>query len=211
MLTINSKMAKSSKDKGYRVFNWTLPAFRASDGTITCPMAGTCATGCYAQAGAYIWPVVSAAHQRNLDATRAPDFVRRMIDDVRTKRGQVVVRIHDSGDFYSLDYVKDWFAIMTATPEVRYYAYTKMVPMFQRLREQGVGLPANFTVIFSEGGKADAKIKTTDRHSRVFPDKASLDAAGYADASQDDTVAFGPNPKIGLIYHGAKSKSWTTS
>ena len=30
----------------------------------------------------------------------------------------------------------------------------------------------------------------------------------YIDASKDDSVALGPNNKIGLVYHGAKSKNW---
>jgi hypothetical protein len=53
--------------------------------------------------------------------------------------------------------------------------------------------------------------QTSMRHSRVFKDLQSLNEAGYADASKDDSVALGPNPRIGLIYHGAKSKEWTTN
>jgi hypothetical protein len=72
--------------------------------------------------------------------------------------------------------------------------------------------PKNFTVIYSEGGKQDGLINPDyDRHARIFPDLKSLKAAGYADTHLIDLPAMGKNPKIGLIYHGAKTKTFTTN
>ena len=130
---------------------------------------------------------------------------------VAKKGKQLVVRIHDSGDFYSLEYTLKWFDIMLKLPEVKFYAYTKMVPLFNLLRKQGK-LPNNFRIIYSEGGLADKLIKDTDFHARVFNSETELINAGYANAMDDDLIAgLGDHNKIGLVYHGAKSKTWATN
>ena len=131
LLTQNSKMKKSSAF-GITVVNWTIPAFRASDGTITCPNAGACAAGCYAQMGAYIWSNVRAAHQAKLDLTKTDAFVPEMVAEIEawlSKRtvSRLKVRIHDAGDFYSREYASRWFAIMRhfeTDDRVSFYAYT---------------------------------------------------------------------------------------
>jgi hypothetical protein len=121
---------------------------------------------------------------------------------------RLVIRIHDSGDFYSMEYIRKWLEIIHRNADVQFYAYTKQVPIFRRLE-----LPINFTVIYSEGGLADDRINTaTDRHSRVFSSLDELHAAGYDDATEDDSVAWrSTTGRIGLVYHGYKSKQWTTN
>ena len=51
LLVRNAKIAKSSNDT-HTIYNYGIPALKARDGLVTCPLAGTCAKGCYAQAGA---------------------------------------------------------------------------------------------------------------------------------------------------------------
>ena len=213
LLSENKKMKKAS----IRTFNWSIPAFKSRTGLITCPMAGDCAVPCYAQQGAYRWKPVYQKHEANLKLTKTDRFVVLMHSEIETKarsaakQGKTIaIRIHDSGDFYSLNYLMDWVRIIKANPTVQFYAYTKMVPLFKRLR---LTLPPNFTVIDSEGGKADNLIdQRRDRPARVFSTEAELLNAGYANASSDDTVAWRSiHKKIGLVYHGAKSKSWSTA
>lgn len=214
LLVKNGKMAKSGSDK-VTVYNFGLPAFESADGTKTCPMAGTCAKGCYAKQGSYVWPVVQNAYEYRLAATRRESFAEELAKELAPKlakaereQKQLVVRIHDSGDFYSPGYVREWLWIMLSWPEVKFYAYTKNVPLFKRLQGQ---LPDNFTIIFSEGGKADWLIEEGDRHARVFESEAELVAAGYDNAMDNDNVAWqSQSGKIGLYYHGAKSKQWST-
>lgn len=217
LLTQNSKMRKSGGEK-YAIFNWGIPAYQSQSGIKTCPLAGQCAKGCYAQAGAYVWSNVAQAFEARLALSQTEGFVTAVNDDIATKlktatkRGQqLVIRVHDSGDFYSLEYTLKWFQIMNDNPEVLFYAYTKSVPMFNRLRKQGK-IPANFVLLYSEGGLADNLIKASDRHSRVFGSLEELQAAGYDDASKDDKVAFlSESGKVGLVYHGVKSKAWSTA
>lgn len=197
----NQKMKRSSGGRFKKIVNFTLPAFQTKDGFRTCPMAGVCASGCYARMGAYVWPKVYAKHRANLEATFENGFVESAVAEL-TRAKPDLVRIHDSGDFYSESYLTDWFAIARLMPDTQFYAYTKMVSLVKRL---AWALPENLTVIFSLGGKQDALINQgTDRHSRVFSSLAELKRAGYVDTSHDDTKAIGRNPKIGLVYHGNK-------
>ena len=217
-LTQNAKMKNSIILDGtaYRVFNFGIPAHRSRSGLVTCPMAGDCGDkgGCYALQGAYAWSNVQDAFERRLELTLTDEFIPALTKEIKTKlktatkRGEkLVIRIHDSGDFYSLEYFMKWLTIAIDMPEVHFYAYTKMVPMLKRMK-----MPSNFRLIFSEGGKADHMIDENRHHSRVFSSHEELERAGYADASKNDLVAaVGDSHKIGLVYHGAKSKAWETA
>jgi hypothetical protein len=156
--------------------------------------------------GAYRWSNVYKKHKANLLATKQPEFEGQIVTEVRKKRVNRV-RIHDAGDFYDYDYMWKWKRIAEACPDVEFYAYTKMVQMFK-----GTRLPDNLTIIFSYGGKQDSDIEPSrDRHSQVFATKEDLEAAGYIDASKDDSLALAKhNHRVGLVYHGAKSKEWVT-
>ena len=217
LLVRNKKIAESSNDI-YTLYNFGIPAYKSDQGLVTCPMAGQCAKGCYAQAGAYNWSPVKKAYEYRLLQTQKDNFAELLqkelspkIKTAKRQGKQLVIRIHDSGDFYSVKYLRKWLEIIQANPSVIFYAYTKMVPVFKKLTSLGE-IPNNFKVIYSEGGIADKMINCQeDRHSRVFPSKDALISAGYDDASKDDTVAFSSSTgKIGLIYHGVKSKAWQT-
>lgn len=200
-LSQNKKMKKMS---GLKTFNWGIPAYRSKSGFVTCPFAGKCATGCYALQGAYVWSNVNQAFEARLQLSKGDTFVQVLDAEIKRRKVQRL-RVHDSGDFYSPAYRDKWFEIMRLNPQTAFYAYTKAIPFFD-----GVALPDNFKLIYSEGGKLDHLIKPTDRHSRMFNTLEELQAAGYANASQDDSQAIGPNPMVGLVYHGHKSKAWST-
>jgi len=190
LLTQNSKLKKTSKTTGLRVFNFGIPA------QDTCLWAGECKKYCYASKGAYIWSNVKPAFERRLDATKQDNFPQVMIAEI-IKRKASVIRIHDSGDFYSREYLMKWFKVMESLPNVIFYAYSKSLPLLK-----GEKLPANFTLIKSEGGKRDDLIDpSVDRHARIFKTEAELIAEGYANASENDLIAIGSNPKIGLLAH----------
>jgi hypothetical protein len=202
-LTQNSKIKKM---RGVKTYNWGIPAYRAANGFATCPMAGACAKGCYATQGAYTFSNVKPAFERRLALARDPDRFVPTIDAELKRRGIQRVRVHDSGDFFSPKYLDAWLTVMRLNPDVRFYAYTKMVGLLKLYQSQNK-IPPNFTVIFSYGGKQDVLIDpSTDRHSRVFGSVRELRAAGYANATKDDAVAAqGSSHKIGLVYHGTKN------
>lgn len=190
LLTQNSKLKKTSVANGIKVMNFGIPA------QSTCLWADKCKKYCYASKGAYIWSNVKPAFEAREKITRQDNFPQLMIAEI-VKRKVDVVRIHDSGDFYSREYVQKWFKVMESLPQVKFYAYTKSLPLFD-----GVKLPSNFVLIKSEGGKRDDLINpTVDRHARIFKTEAELLAEGYANASDNDLIAIGNNPKIGLLSH----------
>lgn len=199
LLTQNSKLKKTSKELGKRVFNFGIPAYKTASGKLTCPMADKCVDFCYAKKGAYIWSNVKPAFERRYEITKQDNFVDVMTAEIRKKKAEYI-RIHDSGDFYSRKYLRKWIEIMKQNPGVRFYAYTNMV---QLMKDEE--LPDNFDVTFSDSGKQQHLIdKRMDKHTRIFKSKEDLNAEGYTDASNLDLYAtkwFNKTNKVGLIYH----------
>jgi hypothetical protein len=217
ILTQNGKMKKSSQN-GIDIYNFGIPAFKSETGLITCPNASNCATGCYARSGTYRFGNTINAYEGRLKLTQNENFVDLLVAEInaklirsKMKQNQCLIRIHDSGDFYSKDYAMSWIEIMEKCPEVRFYAYTKMVSMFETIQDENFR-PSNFRLIYSYGGKQDSQIDTNRHfHSKVFQNETDLISQGYSDASSDDLVAaLGENKRIGLVYHGVKGYAKTT-
>lgn len=203
----NSLSFSNSKLKADGIFTFGIPAGKSASGIVTCPNAGECSKGCYAMQGFYVMPSVRKAQEARLALALSDAFVETIDAEIKRRRVKRL-RIHDSGDFFSVDYTNKWMEVIRRNPGVKFYAYTKMISFFKARMKL---LPENFHVIFSEGGTQDSKIKANDRHSRVFPDIQALKAAGYSDASQRDKPSLLGEMKIGLIYHGAPSRQWVTA
>jgi hypothetical protein len=199
LLTQNSKLKKTSKELGVRVFNFGIPAYKSASGKLTCPMADACVKFCYAKKGAYIWSNVKPAFEKRYELTKTDDFVNKMYEEIVKKKPDYV-RVHDSGDYYSKKYLDKWIDIALLFPEVKFYSYTNMIQMFL-----DVDLPSNFDVIFSDSGKQKHLInERKHRHTKIFSTHSDLLLAGYTDASSIDLMAtkwFNKTNKVGLIYH----------
>lgn len=159
-------LTQNSELRPLGIHNWTLPAWvvRLSDGrnVNVCEQAGACVKLCYARQGAYRFPGVAAAHERNLrmvmddmggwtlallnelDMPRfkpkgvpwLPGLDRAHLDPVLAgllDAGAPLIRIHDSGDFMSDEYLAAWVHIATLRPDVVFYAYTKEVSRVRRV------------------------------------------------------------------------------
>ena len=189
----NSKIKKTSEKFGVRIFNFNIPAYKSTSGKITCPFAKDCVAYCYAQKGNYkrFAKTVGPSLERNYELTKTDHFITTINSEI-TKRKADYIRIHDSGDFYSPQYLAKWIQIAKDNPDVRFYAYTKSYSLFTD------ELPDNFDVIFSEGAKDPLPLER--RHARIFTDKVPSD---YTDASKYDLLAtkWFSGPKIGLMFH----------
>ena len=199
LLTQNSKLKKTSKELGVRVFNFGIPAYKSASGKLTCPFADECVKFCYARKGAYIWDNVKPAFEKRYELSKTDRFVSEMYNEIVKKRPDYV-RVHDSGDYYSKAYLKKWIDIALLFPEVKFYSYTNSVLMLKK-----ADLPSNFDVIFSDSGKQRNHIDAIhDRHTKIFKSEADLEAAGYANASKIDLYAtkwFNKTNKVGLVFH----------
>lgn len=191
------------------IYGWTLPAHwvKLSDGSKfnTCPNAGICAAFCYAKNGTFMFSNVRKAHIEKLEfvINNREEWIGSINTELKLKKyiGKYI-RIHDAGDFFSLQYAMDWINIAKENPQCIFYAYTKEVSMFKNI---GI-LPDNFITIFSFGGREDHLIdKEKDRHSDVFHDYKQMIEAGYNDIGDDDSqAAINNNHKVGLYRNNIK-------
>jgi hypothetical protein len=200
-LTSNAKMKKDG------ILAFGIPAYLSESGKLTCPGAAECLKGCYAKQGFYGMPNVKAAQEARLSLTLSEDFIATMNAEI-TRRKPKIVRIHDSGDFYSMTYYRKWCHVAHANKGVQFYAYTKMVGMFKT--HACPTPPANLKIVFSFGGKWDSMIdRENDAHSVIFPTVEALNAAGYVDCHERDFTYKPEVKKVGLVYHGFNSKAFT--
>jgi len=198
LLTQNAKMKKTSKENKAKIFNFSIPAYKTKSGRITCPFAKDCVKYCYAQKGNYTrFPVVQELMEQKYKISKTAEFIPLMNEEIRKKKA-THIRIHDSGDFYSPQYLNKWVDIAKQNTNVIFYAYTKSIKFFVN----GLLLPKNLKIIFSEGSKTDNLINVNKhRHARIFKSKELLKAAGYIDASNNDLQAITSNKRVGLVYH----------
>ena len=190
----------NEKLKKLDTVSFNLPAFRSADGFAVCPKAGACASMCYARQGRYIMPSVQAAREFNLAIVRADlaAFERQALTDLARIKNRIV-RVHDSGDFFSQEYMDTWFRIATAYPGKKFYAYTKSLHLDR------TKAPANFQIVQSMGGLMDDAIDTSQSHSRIFATVADRRKAGYVDGNGNDKPAIEGKTRIGLVYHGTRN------
>ena len=198
LLTQNAKMKKTSKENKSKILNFSIPAFKTKSGKSTCPFAGGCQKYCYAQKGNYTrFPIVQELMEQKYLLSKQENFNTLMNEEIKKKK-PTHVRIHDSGDFYSIAYLNKWITIAKQNKSVIFYAYTKSIKFFT----EGLIVPTNLKIIFSEGSKIDNLIDVKKhRHARIFKTVEELNSSGYIDASNNDLQAITSNKKVGLVYH----------
>jgi hypothetical protein len=205
----NAKLFKSSKGK-YRVLGFGIPA--DTDFTFkgqkmnTCPQALACKGVCYAKMGRYVMHNVVQARKHNLKLSLRPTFVRHIIADLNQmvvkskvcKKPYNVVRLHDSGDFFSQEYLNNWATIAATFPHVIFYAYTKSLHLDMS------AIPSNLRITRSQGGRLDKLINLGLPNSRIFSSHAARKRAKYVDGNLSDIPAIEGVTSIGLVFHGNK-------
>ncbi len=128
----NMKLAKS-------VLIWSIPA------GLTCPNAADCVATCYAMKAQRMYPSVRFGRMRRLAlAILEQEWLEdRIVEQILTAKTAKAVRIHESGDFWSLDYVEFWCRIARRVLKeraVQFYTYTKMTGFAAQLREAGINV-----------------------------------------------------------------------
>lgn len=120
------------------IFN--LPAVK------TCKKNISCAGYCYARKSEKRYPGVLPCRERNYVESQKDTFVNDVITILK-KRKNKVVRIHESGDFYSVEYIQKWFGICNSLPGYIFYTYTKRDDLFTS--DILSTKPDNLTLIYS--------------------------------------------------------------
>lgn len=117
-----------------------------------------------------------------------------------------ICRIHVAGDFFNEEYFKAWQAVAYTNPTRLFYAYTKSLNYWVKLRDH---LPANFVLTASRGGRLDHMIDEHNlREAKVVFSEAEADALGYEIDHTDELAAIPHiwNESFALMIHGVQPK-----
>ena len=201
LLTQNTKIKETGNYLKKKVFNFSIPAYKSETGKITCPFADKCIKFCYAQKGNYKrFPSVRNGMEKKYQLTKQTNFVELMNKEIIKKKPDFI-RVHDSGDYYSPEYLNKWLTIAEQNPKVKFYSYTNSIKFIKDLKT----IPENFDFIFSDSGKQVNLIDINkDRHTKIFNSIESLNKLGYKNSSKIDLFAtkwYNPTNKVGLIFH----------
>ena len=121
------------------IFN--LPAQR------TCPgSTEMCRSKCYAMKAERMYPTVRPCREENLAASKDDSAFVEGINAIieRHFKGQPgFFRIHESGDFYSQEYLHAWFDIANMNTNIKFLAFTKSHMLDFK------GCPSNLKIVYS--------------------------------------------------------------
>lgn len=134
-------LTRGNKKLDRSVGIFSLPAVQ------TCPNCKDCEASCYAKAEEDRWKSCYNLRQQNLALSHTLEFVNLMVNEIIAKRFSII-RIHESGDFYNLEYLTKWFKIARALPGVRFYGYSKCFDRFPNALKVFNSLP-NVNIINS--------------------------------------------------------------
>jgi Gene product 88 len=153
----------------------------------TCPGAGSCQVDCFAMKGNAVqfksgW--ISRGRILTYLLNDPQGFKEKLNAEIgkEVALGQkggynVTIRWHDSGDFFSPEYLDLAFQIAKDNPTVKFYAYTKIASAALATK------PPNFIINWSEGAhaKQEKQVKAQDptlattKNSRIVPTKMFSD------------------------------------
>lgn len=113
------------------------------------------------------------------------------------------IRIHSSGDFYSLSYFKAWIQVARKI-DLIFYAYTKCLPMWLELKDL---IPGNLILTASVGGRYDSLLSIHSifkRQAHVVMNQDMADQFGFP-VDHDDTYAYSrPATAFAHLVHGVQ-------
>jgi hypothetical protein len=155
-ISLSEYNKKLVPNKDVRFLIWNIPA------KTTCPFATEhCKTFCYAVKSETAYPDVLPSRTKHFIQSQNNDFVVRMVFTIAAYLNRpifkgakkIVVRIHESGDFYNVDYMRKWYDIATYfkhDKKVVFMAYTKSVRYVHILATQyGYKKPSNLVIRYS--------------------------------------------------------------
>lgn len=152
-LSESNKKLQPTKDIKFLI--WNIPS------KTTCPFATEhCKKFCYAVKAETAYPTCLPSRLKHFEASQRDDFVSCMIFTIKAyinkpsylKAKKIVVRIHESGDFYNFAYMGKWYKIaehFKSNKRIVFMAYTKSVAYVDCLAEIGHAKPKNMIIRFS--------------------------------------------------------------
>ena len=179
----------------------------------TCPNCATCAGTCYATLRYGDRTHVQPRWDRNLAVTKREDFVELATRELKYK-GTTLVRYHESGDFYSEEYIDKCMELAIANPQVFFYGYTKVKSALR------LNALANVNVIYSlvetpigeirnYGTKEYCEMLQNDYDYFVCPHDSTWKEKGLSCMGTCEECKT--RDKVCFVIHGRKAKQDTYS
>ena len=167
-----------------------------------------CQFRCFSASQEATFPSAYNKRKANFDAMRSlktsHDMANAIAEAMPKNLG--ICRIHVAGDFFNEEYFKAWQAIAYTNPTRLFYAYTKSLNYWVKLRDH---LPANFVLTASRGGRLDHMIDEHNlRESKVVFSEAEAEALGYEIDHTDEHAAIPEirDESFALLIHGVQPK-----
>jgi len=217
------KFSKGNKKLSKDTLIISLPA------GITCPGANSCKAfvtlkndkrilnrgnqslfTCFAASEELRYPNVFKSRKYNFDLINSyvikkdlnglTDLINKSIQSNR--KNITKVRIHESGDFFNIIYLKAWLNVAKLNKDLKFYCYSKSLNFFLE-----VLLPNNFYMVASYGSKFDYLIDQGyfPKYSKVVFSEDEAIRLGLK-IDKDDSLCFGNKP-FALLLHGMQEKN----
>lgn len=162
---------------------------------------------CFAASSEVQYDAVYNLRANNMELLMRSVIEGSMVDLINTsvqhhrKKNTKLVRIHESGDFFSRGYLNAWIEVAKLNPDLKFYCYSKSLDFFLDLV-----LPENFYLTASYGGKFDHLIDQGlfPRFAKVYKTEEEAMADGL-EVDHDDSHCFGDKP-FALLVHGTQPK-----
>lgn len=205
----NAKLGKGKVD----IYTFSLPAGWSCPGALSCLAKADRQTGkltdgavqqfrCFAASAEARHTSVRVSRWRNFEALKGKsreEMATLILESL--PRAAEAVRIHVSGDFFNAAYFLAWCDVARARPAIRFYAYTKSIPIW---RQHEGEVPGNLVLTASEGGRYDAQIGDRKRATVVFSEEQA--AALNLAIDHDDSHAMEGTESFALLLHGTQQK-----
>lgn len=144
----NDKL-KSSEKHIFYMFN--LPSVK------TCPYSTEiCRKSCYSRSAENMFKLVRESRQRNFNESQKETFVQDMINHLSyrlnlksNKDRTILFRIHESGDFYSKEYLDKWIDISNFFKDknIIFQVYTKSIIYFEGIDVNKLNIKVMYSVM----------------------------------------------------------------
>ena len=163
---------------------------------------------CYGASEEAMYPHAQEMRWTNLDLLNKfdkrgkIDLILRSLKYFEQTHGRIdVFRIHESGDFYKMEYFDAWLEVARQRPDILFYAYTKSLPFWvKRIAE----IPQNLKLIASVGGTHDSLISKYDLKHAVIVNSPDEAKNLRLPIDIDDTLAYKHDGNFALLLHGSQ-------
>ena len=170
---------------------------------------------CYATATEAMFKKVRESRWSNFEALKAAKTVNGMaaLIGASLPAKSRLVRMHQSGDFFSQTYFDAWLQVARGRPGVIFYAYTKALPFWVARIDS---IPSNMRLVASIGGRRDDLIAEYNLRSVkvVYSAQEAVDLKLPID--HDDSHVWNYRGSFAILLHGTQkagsqaSKDWQT-